>query len=104
MKKSQKVRVFEYMVREGSISQMDAFSKLHIVNLPGRIYDLRQEGAKINKFKVLHTNEEGVRADYEKYYVAADNTYFPSDEKKQPSHSEAERTDIPRSEQTLQKV
>ena len=76
--KSQKVRVFEYMKRNGSISQMEAFERLHIVNLPGRIYDLKQDGVAIEKFHVGYKNKEGERVDFDKYFVAANNKVCPS--------------------------
>lgn len=77
MKKSQKVRVYEYMIKEGSISQMDSFHRLKIVNLPGRIYDLKQDGVKIDKFHVVE-KKDGERIDYDRYFVAADNQVIPS--------------------------
>lgn len=77
MGKSQKQRIFDYMDRNGSISQMEAFLKLNIVNLPGRIYDLKTDGVKIDKFHVHYKNQEGGYTDYDKYYLAADNTATP---------------------------
>lgn len=76
--KSQKVRVYDYMRRNGSISQMEAFHALNIVNLPGRIYDLKQDGVKIDKFHVHYKNKEGEYRDYDKYFVATDNIVVPS--------------------------
>ena len=78
MAKSQKLRVYEYMMRNGTISQMEAFNKLNIVNLPGRIYDLKRDGVKIDKFHVHYKKKEGGFTDYDRFFVADDNTVIPT--------------------------
>lgn len=77
MKKPQRVRVYEYMVNNGGITHMESFLKLGICNLPGRIYDLRQAGVKIDKEHIVN-KQEGNRIEYDRYFVASDNQNVPT--------------------------
>ena len=57
---------------------MEAYERLHIVNLPGRIYDLKQLGVKVDKFHVHYKNKKGDYVDYDRYFVGTDNKIVPS--------------------------
>ena len=76
------------MKREGSISQMEAFSHLRIVNLPGRIYDLKQDGVNIGKFHVC-VKKDGERIDYDRYFVRADDKSSTENKKELAGNSKA---------------
>lgn len=44
---TQSEQILNYMKEYGSITSMEAFSRLGITRLSARIYDLRKEGVKI---------------------------------------------------------
>ena len=46
---SQEKKIISYMEKNGSITTMEAFQKLGITRLSGRIFDLRQKGYNIVK-------------------------------------------------------
>ena len=44
---TQSEQILNYMKEHGSITSMEAFSRLGITRLSARIYDLRKDGVKI---------------------------------------------------------
>ena len=52
---SQRARVREYLVNNGSITPKEAFFNLGVYRLSGRIKELRDEGMKIDTVKVEKT-------------------------------------------------
>lgn len=59
IKDSQCFRVLSYMNKNGSITTMEAFSKLNITRLSGRIHELRRHGFDIESTNVV--TEDGKR-------------------------------------------
>lgn len=93
-KVTQNNAVLEYMFKHGKITSFEAFEKLHITRLSGRIFDLRKQGVNIEK--VMTTSADGdsryaeysINKDYARKYItvcdqcggAFDATFAKSDE------------------------
>lgn len=60
-------RIIEYMVENGSITSMEAFSKLGITKLSTRISELIRRGVPIEKKMVSGINRYGVTTKYARY-------------------------------------
>ena len=56
-KKIQKQKVLEYMETHGSIDGWTAVTELHIMRLPARISELKDDGVPIKK--VMKASEDG---------------------------------------------
>lgn len=78
LEKPQRIEVFDYMIKFGGITHLESVIELGIINLPGRIYDLRKEGVKVDKERIKYKNKAGKRKFYDRYFVAADNQVIPS--------------------------
>ena len=65
----QKYQVLKYIQENGSITSMEAFEKLGITRLSGRIFDLRSMGYKIVKDMVEGTTRTGNPCRYAKYFL-----------------------------------
>jgi hypothetical protein len=61
--------VLDYMKKNGSISSMEAFHKLGITRLSGRIFELRQSGHKITRITETTTNRYGNTTNYGRYFL-----------------------------------
>lgn len=59
MKDSQNKRVHEYMKQHGSITSMDAITKLKITRLAARISELADSGVVINKKTIYKKGDDG---------------------------------------------
>ena len=57
--KTQCEKVLQYMKQNGSITSMEAFSKLRITRLSARIYDLRQAGKRITQERRYKKTDDG---------------------------------------------
>lgn len=51
-------KIIDYMMRNGGITSMEAFRKLKITRLSGRIYDLREQGYNITSEPVVKKNKK----------------------------------------------
>ena len=58
-KVSQKRRIYDYLVRFGSITQAQAFEDIGVSRLAARIADLRNDGVQIGSEWVKKTNRYG---------------------------------------------
>lgn len=56
---SQKRRIYDYLVRFGSITQAQAFEDIGVSRLAARIADLRNDGVQIGSEWVKKTNRYG---------------------------------------------
>lgn len=66
-KTPQRLRVLDYIKRNGSITAMDAVNDLGIIDLAARIRDLRREGVPIVSTPERGINRFGERCDYVRY-------------------------------------
>ena len=69
MKATQCDRVLQYMVRFGSISQLDALSDLGCMRLAARISDLKDRGYAIGRRMKTSKNRYGESVSFAEYYL-----------------------------------
>lgn len=69
-KKNQKIRILEYMQKNGSITGMDAINEFGCMRLPARISDLKAEGHIIVRRMEQGTNRFGEPTRYARYTLA----------------------------------
>lgn len=67
MAEPQRVRVLEYIKRNGSITALDAVNELGIIDLAARIRDLRRAGIPVISTPERGINRFGERCDYVRY-------------------------------------
>lgn len=67
---TQTEKVLDYMKRNGGITTMEAFSKLKITRLSGRIFDLKAEGYNIASETIVKKNKKtGETTRFARYYL-----------------------------------
>lgn len=64
---NQKMRILDFMQKNGSITCLDAIEAFGCMRLPARIKDLKDEGHLINKRMELGTNRFGEPTRYARY-------------------------------------
>ena len=64
---SQKLRVLKYLEKYGSITSIESYEKLQIVDLQKAIQLLRKENYRITDKWIKKTNNLGKRIKYKKY-------------------------------------
>lgn len=69
---SQNRQVFNYMVKHGSISPVEAFIDLGIYRLSARISNLRERGIPIHTERVTVTSEKGATRHFARYSLIND--------------------------------
>lgn len=67
-KKSQNEQVLDYLMAYGSITTLEAYERLGITRLSGRIYDLRKEGHDIKGDPVEVETRSGGTTTVTRYY------------------------------------
>lgn len=67
MKKNQKLIVLDYLEKHYTISSMECYDKLEIVDLQHSIYELRKEGYNITDKWVKKINKYGRQIQYKVY-------------------------------------
>lgn len=67
---TQKERVLDYMDEFGSISALEAFRDLGIMQLSARLVELEKEGHHFNKKQESALNRYGERIYYTRYSIA----------------------------------
>lgn len=67
---TQKERVLDYMDEFGSISALEAFRDLGIMQLSARLVELEKEGHRFNKKQESALNRYGERIYYTRYSIA----------------------------------
>lgn len=60
-------RIIEYMKRNGSITQVDAYNDLGCTRLPARISDIKSMGIGINKVMETTKNRYGEKVSFARY-------------------------------------
>lgn len=68
-KQNQKLRILDFMQKNGSITCMDAIDEFGCMRLPARINDLKEEGHIITRRMELGTNRFGEPTHYARYYL-----------------------------------
>lgn len=68
--KNQRERVLDYIDEFGSISAMEAFRDLGIMQLSARLVELEREGHRFNKKQESALNRYGERIYYTRYSIA----------------------------------
>ena len=69
---SQNGRIIGYIMRNGSITQLDAMRDLGIMRLGARVFDLKERGYNIETVMVWGTNRFGEPTRYARYYLKGD--------------------------------
>ena len=64
---TQKEEVYRYLLEYGSISQMEAYTKLFVCRLSERIRELESDGISIIRTRVSFKNKYGRRGTYVRY-------------------------------------
>lgn len=64
--------VYDHLLNKGSITALEAFSQYDIVDLAGRIKQLRRKGVPIIGEYINRINKLGERKRYKKYYLEED--------------------------------
>lgn len=67
MKQTQAERLLEYLQAGNSITRLDAFNALGIVELSARVIDLEHKGHKINRERITVQNRFGEDVRVTKY-------------------------------------
>lgn len=67
MKKTQKIRIIEYVRQFGSISPMEAFSDLGITKLATRISEMSRDGISFNRTHEKRLNRYGETVYFMRY-------------------------------------
>ena len=60
-------RILAYLDEHGSITRMEAMSKLHIANLTARVADLRRAGVGMDAEQVVKKHRDGTVVRYARY-------------------------------------
>ena len=68
-KSTQTDRVFEYMLRFGSINPLQALGDLGVMRLASRISDLKQMGCPVRKRMVSSKNRFGETVSFAEYSI-----------------------------------
>jgi len=68
---TQKQAVLARMEQRGSISTFEAFT-MGITRLSARIYDLRQDGVKIESERIQYKGDDGKQRHYDLFRLAGD--------------------------------
>ena len=66
---TQNERVYNYMLKHGSITSLEAFEQLGVTRLSARIFDLRLLGYKIGKQAMKGRNRFGNVVYYDSYHI-----------------------------------
>ena len=62
-------RVFDFLVEEGSITTIQAFTEFGETRLSARIFEIRQKGVNISSEKIVVTNRFKEKRYVNKYYL-----------------------------------
>lgn len=74
MKRKQRDRVLEYMMKYGSITPAEAFMELSVSRLSARIYELKhKDGYHIEKDDMTFKNRFGETCTYAKYRLVIES-------------------------------
>lgn len=65
-------RILDYIDQHGSITRMEAMSKLHIANFTARVSDLRRAGVRLDAETVSRKNRYGESVRFARYRRASD--------------------------------
>lgn len=66
---TQNERIHEYMKKHGSITTKDAYEQLGVTRLSARIYELKEQGVKIEKKTEKSRNRFGETVYYDRFYL-----------------------------------
>ena len=66
---TQEQRILEYLKKNGSITQLDAYLELGVVRLPSRIFDLKQKGYNIVGEMIEVENRWKEKCNVKRYYL-----------------------------------
>ena len=67
---TQRRKIYDYMLKHGSITQAEAFLELSCTRLSARIWDLKnKDGVRIRKETERGTNKAGEPCHYDRYYL-----------------------------------
>lgn len=69
---SQNGRIIDYLMKNGSITQLDAMKDLGIMRLGARVFDLKERGYNIVTVMVEDLNRFGEPTRYARYYLKGD--------------------------------
>lgn len=65
---SQNSRILDYMIKNGSISPLEAMNDLGVMRLGARIFELKEQAYPIEKVMQEGTNRFGEPTRYARYY------------------------------------
>lgn len=66
---TQAERVLDYLRHNGSITTLEAFERLDILDLQGRIQTLKRNGVKIGDSPVKTKDRFGTPVQFKRYYI-----------------------------------
>lgn len=66
---TQNERIHEYLKKHGSITTKDAYEQLGVTRLSARIYELKEQGVKIEKKAEKSRNRFGETCYYDRFYL-----------------------------------
>ena len=66
---TQNERIYEYMKKHGSITTKDAYEQLGVTRLSARIFELKEQGVKIEKKSEKSRNRFGETVFYDRFYL-----------------------------------
>ena len=66
-KPSQKQRIIDYIIQNGSINRLSAFTNLGVFELNARLKDLEKDGYKFDKERKTSINRYGEKLNYVEY-------------------------------------
>ena len=66
---TQNERVHEYQKKHGSITTKDAYEQLGVTRLSARIFELKEQGVKIEKKSEKSRNRFGETVFYDRFYL-----------------------------------
>ena len=61
--------VLAYMKGKGSITSMEAFTKLGVTRLSARIYDLKEKGVKIQSQRESSIDRHNQKTHFNRYFL-----------------------------------
>ena len=70
---NQAEKIFDYMERHGSITDVEAYKDLGVRRLGARIYDLKDRGVKIITETEIGKNRDGNTVHYARYRLESEN-------------------------------
>ena len=70
---NQAEKILDYMERQGSITDVEAYTNLGVRRLGARIYDLKDRGVKIITETEIGKNRDGNTVHYARYRLEREN-------------------------------